>query len=117
MTSTPMDGEGYSPEAEAEPQSPWWHRFLPGRQQAMLQARITALDDAITLYPSSSANYVLRGEAYLKAGQAERAIIDFEIAQRLAQADIMNNRWGLVAQAMQDRARRGLQQARRHVKK
>ncbi len=73
--------------------------------------RLQALSGAIDLYPDSSMNYVLRGELYLSFDEPALAEADFRQALSLAQADYETSRWGLVAQAVQDRARVGLAKA------
>lgn len=80
-------------------------------REAAFAARIRALDDAIALTPDAVSNYVLRGEAYLEAGEHTLARLDFEHALRLAHEQIEQRAWGVVAQVMQDRARHGLKVA------
>ncbi len=73
--------------------------------------RLHDLSNAIDLHPDSPTNYVLRGELYLNVGEAALAEADFRQALSLAQADYGTSRWGVVAQAVQDRARAGLTKA------
>jgi hypothetical protein len=61
--------------------------------------------------PESAASYVSRGEAYLEAGEPDAAAVDFRQALALAEAQFKTETWGIVAQAVRDRALRGLQQA------
>ncbi len=69
------------------------------------------LDQAIESAPDSAANYVLRGELYLKAREYALARRDFQQAYELAAKQFERSDWGLIAQAMQDRALAGLQKA------
>jgi tetratricopeptide (TPR) repeat protein len=115
------------PDAEAvvEPQpetSPWWRRWWrrwKWRILALLgsperrEARLRELDDAITLSPASAANYTLRGELHMQMGQPEPARHDFQRA--LAEAQVESTNWGIVEQALVDRAQRGLAQAERRM--
>jgi tetratricopeptide (TPR) repeat protein len=69
------------------------------------------LDEAIESAPDTAVNYVLRGELYLKAREYALARRDFQRAYELAAAQFERSDWGLIAQAMQDRALTGLQKA------
>lgn len=71
-------------------------------------ARLLELDQAIASYPDAAVNYVLRGEIYLELGQYALAAQDFQQGLTLAVTELENNRWGLVAQTLQDRAQTGL---------
>ena len=70
--------------------------------------RLIALTRAIERHPQSAVNYVARGELYLEIGERERAAEDFRHALALAEAQYAEDDWGLVAQAVQDRAIAGL---------
>jgi hypothetical protein len=70
--------------------------------------RLAALTDAIAANPDSAANYVLRGELFLQHGERELAYADFVKALTLAAAQLESDDWGLVGQAVQDRAEAGL---------
>lgn len=72
-----------------------------------------SLNRAIAENPESPTNYVLRGELALESKAYEQAISDFKKALELASIQIETSDWGIVAQVMQDRAYRGLQEARR----
>lgn len=87
-----------------------WFSGAAGRD-----AQIAALSDAIADAPDAPMNYALRGELLLdnKAYAAARA--DFERALTLAERALRTDRWGLVAQAAQDRAAAGLADALRHL--
>jgi tetratricopeptide (TPR) repeat protein len=63
---------------------------------------------AIRRYPEAPANYILRGELYLKAHMHSEAAADFQRALDLASADYAASAWGLLPQALQDRALHGL---------
>jgi tetratricopeptide (TPR) repeat protein len=68
------------------------------------QQQVTSLTRAIEQYPDAPANYVLRGELYQQAGMIEQAEADFEAAIRLADADYDAYQWGVLSQALRDRA-------------
>ncbi len=72
--------------------------------------RLAALTDAIAANPDSPANYALRGELFLQHGERELAYADFVKALTLASAQLAADDWGLVEQAVQDRAEAGLRQ-------
>ncbi|MEO8612939.1 MAG: hypothetical protein ABI690_33915 [Chloroflexota bacterium] len=73
--------------------------------------RIRQLDSAIEKAVDTPTNYVLRGELYLSAREYALAKRDFQRAQELAAAQFESSDWGLMAQAMEDRAWMGLQKA------
>jgi hypothetical protein len=73
--------------------------------------RIRQLDSAIENAGDTPANYVLRGELYLRLHEYALARRDFQRAQELAAVQFEQSDWGLMAQAMEDRALLGLQKA------
>lgn len=75
-------------------------------------ARLRELSNAIRLHPNAAVNYLLRGESYLRSGQLDQAIEDFLNAIDKAEAEAPQQRWGLQAQAVRDRALYGLRIAR-----
>jgi hypothetical protein len=102
---------------EAKPVEPIWtrlRRILLGGVNRLddvtFMERIRQLDYAIENAPDTPANYVLRGELYLSAGEYALAQADFLRGYDLAVRDFERSDWGLIAQAMQDRAQAGLQQ-------
>lgn len=116
MQVTADDANPAPPESGTSGGSFWgWLRrrlwMTAAEREAAFAARIRALDDAIALTPDAVSNYVLRGEAYLDAGEHTLARLDFEHALRLAEEQIEQRAWGVVAQVMQDRARHGLKVA------
>jgi hypothetical protein len=70
--------------------------------------RLIALSRAIERHPDAAVNYVLRGELFLKMGEHTRAADDFQGALILTDAQLQQDDWGLVAQAVQERALAGL---------
>jgi tetratricopeptide (TPR) repeat protein len=82
---------------------------------ARSEARLLSLNETIERFPEASAGYVLRGEFYFEAGFYELARLDFRKALSLAAQQYATQDWGLVEQAMQDRARAGLERAQRHM--
>ena len=83
------------------------------REKAMV--RLAEFDDAIEAYPKAAANYVYRGEIYLKLGQMELAADDFGLALELATVEFEKRNWGIVAQTIRDRAQQGLKRAQKHL--
>ncbi len=84
-------------------------RPSPEEQAEERARRLRELNVAIELFPNSPSNYVLRGELYLEAGANELAADDFHRALELAVKQVETQLWGVVAQAIQDRAETGLQ--------
>ncbi len=101
----------------------FWQRLLtflaPTRAERteQAQARVRDIDEALEQHPDSAANYVLRGEVYLELADYEQAAADFRRALELAAAQVERDDWGLVAQAVQDRALARLVTARRALGK
>ena len=56
--------------------------------------RMNRLTEAIEIAPDSPANYILRGEMYLKAGLYEGARADFQMAVELASDQYDHSNWG-----------------------
>lgn len=83
--------------------------------QAGRERRLSQLSSAIAEDPDAPANYVLRGELRLKAGDYEGAEADFERALILSRSKVQLSDWGLVAQVMQDRALFGLEAAHKQL--
>lgn len=86
----------------------------PGLDRRRLAA-LDPLDQAIARRPNAATNYVLRGELYWRAGEYELAASDFESAFRLASAQFEADDWGLLSQALRDRAEQGLARAQRKM--
>lgn len=104
-----------APEAEAThpPASPWARlRDLIVGAPDGTGARLAALEESIAADPAEPANYVLRGELYLELGEAALAQADFERGEHLAALLMERSAWGIIAQALVDRARIGLGRAR-----
>jgi tetratricopeptide (TPR) repeat protein len=89
------------------------HWLFPSIEErtAYYRERLDTLDYSIERYPDTPSSYVLRGELYLEAGFYELAAKDFTIALELADQELKTSDWGVVAQAMRDRARSGLERA------
>jgi cytochrome c-type biogenesis protein CcmH/NrfG len=80
------------------------------------QKRVRNLTHSIEINPGNATNYVFRAEVYLEQEAWQLAQADFEKALKVAEKQIETDRWGLVAQTMQDRAFRGLQLAQKRLK-
>lgn len=93
-----------------------WHALTGSSQPQVVEQRLWDLTQAIEAYPEVPSNYVLRGELYLELGEVELAAVDFRKALDLSEDQMERNSWGVVAQAMQDRAQTGLQNANRRIK-
>ncbi len=91
-----------------------WLRGLFWTQDNYSQ-RLAELDWAISSDPEAVMNYVLRGELYNTMGEYELAIADLEWALKLASQRVASEDWGIVAQAVQDRALHGLMHAQRRL--
>ena len=118
-SESPTDYGALPPMLEWQPEPSFWQslrrRLWPSRDERdqEYRERLEELDEAIARHPEAAANYVCRGEIYLENSQPERAAADFERALALAAQEFEERRWGIVAQTLQDRARRGLQVARK----
>ncbi|MBE2184793.1 MAG: hypothetical protein IAE89_15290 [Anaerolineae bacterium] len=77
------------------------------------EAALNDINAAIASYPEAASNYVFRGELLLKIGEFAAAEADFQRGLELAAQQVKAHRWGIVAQAVQDRAYVGLKEARK----
>ncbi len=66
--------------------------------------RLQALTRAIEIHPDAAVNYLLRGELHLELEQWDLAHEDLLNALELAQIQWSEDRWGMTAQAVMDRA-------------
>lgn len=80
-----------------------------------MQQRLQNLSWSIEHQPDSATHLVLRGELYLDCEEYALAAQDFEHALSIASAALQTSAWGVLEQALQDRAQTGLEQAQRHV--
>lgn len=88
-----------------------WLSLSAADRQNRQQARIQSLTRQISRDQASAALYLCRGEHYLEAGDLASAAADFRQALALAEVQFKTEMWGVVAQALRDRAFRGLQNA------
>lgn len=114
VSEAPEDGTADLSEERDKPAQPsLWQRLLrrfSARDDAeSREERLNALNDAIHRFPEAAVNYLLRGEFYLQTRQRHLARADFEQALKFALADLENERWGIAAQSIADRARQHLQ--------
>jgi tetratricopeptide (TPR) repeat protein len=112
----PFDEQGV---VEAPPAEPSFLQrvvniIFGGRSQEVTEQRLHSLSRAIEDAPETPANYVLRGELYLEVGEYELAEADFQRGLELAAAEFETSDWGIMAQAMRDRAEAGLASAQQH---
>lgn len=87
------------------------------RQYTGRERWLRDLNHAIADHPEAPTNYVLRGELALETRDYEQAVADFEKGLELASAQVETSDWGILAQTMQERAYRGLKEARRRLKR
>ena len=80
-----------------------------------LQERLDELSRMIRHYPDEAENYVLRGEIHLQLNGVEYAHDDFQKALEILENRVKTDRWGIIAQVMQDRAFVGLTQAQHRL--
>lgn len=104
-TPAPADDE------DETPQVSWLGGLFGLRRRERLEWRVRQLDRAIAHTPDAPVNYVLRGEVRLKLRQRAEAADDFQTALALADRAFADSDWGLVAQALSDRALMGLRRA------
>ncbi len=82
-----------------------------------LERRLQTLHGSIERHPDAATNYVLRGELYLELGEYELAYEDFSRGLELATAQFERDDWGIVSQAMRDRAEVGLKNTIKHLRR
>ncbi|MBI5666682.1 MAG: hypothetical protein HZC41_01630 [Chloroflexi bacterium] len=92
----------------------WLRRWFNGESADLRAADLTS---GIEQHPETPANYVFRGELLLQTGAYAAAADDFRRALELAAQQVETARWGLVAQAVQDRALAGLERAERRLRR
>jgi hypothetical protein len=66
--------------------------------------RLQALTRSIEIHPDAAINYLLRGELHLELHQWDLAHEDLLNAFELAQMQWSEDRWGIAAQLVMDRA-------------
>lgn len=113
LTDTPENTERVTPEAPAK--TGFWASIWRQLRGKDTEARLAALNHAIAIHPDSPENYVLRGELYLNMHLYELALLDFEFAEQWATNQYAEADWGVLAQALQDRAELGAQRARNRL--
>lgn len=87
----------------------------PQAKIAENEGRLATLSRVIRHHPDVAENYVLRGEVNLALKRYDDAIMDFETALASLTIQVKTDRWGLIAQVMQDRAIMGLETAQQHL--
>ena len=90
--------------------------LIGAKRRERLAARLRRLDRAIAAAPDAPVNYVLRGELRLKLRDRDQAAADFQRALALTDEAFRASDWGLVAQALADRALVGLRRAGYHLR-
>lgn len=96
---------------DTEPQVSWLAGLFGLKRRQRLEWRVRQLDRAIADAPDAPVNYVVRGEVRLKLRRRDEAADDFQTALALADRSFADSDWGLVAQALSDRALMGLRRA------
>ncbi len=109
----PLETAPEIPAFEREQDSLWQRlrALVFGGSDRDLERRLRTLNAAIASTENAPTNYVLRGELYLELGAYALALADFETAEKLATYQFEEHNWGLIAQAMRDRAQAGIAQA------
>ena len=87
----------------------------PAARNREISQRINELNVSIEFAPDSATNYVLRGELFLERKEYHLAQADFQTALNIAEAFDETDGWGLIEQAMQDRAIEGLKKVQRRL--
>ncbi len=100
---------------ERPPRGLWARLVALSSDTAAAADRLSALDAAAAARPDAPANYLLRAELYARLGEDALALADFERAQTLAASGFERNNWGLVSQALRDRAAVGAARARQRL--
>jgi hypothetical protein len=78
--------------------------FAPeGEGLESLPAELSELNLAIEIYPDAAANYAARGDYFRQKREYVLAVDDYRRALALAEAELAQGDWALVAQAIQDR--------------
>lgn len=80
----------------------------PARRERERSRRLRELNVSLEYASDSPTLYVLRGELFLERKEYHLAQADFEMAVTIAEAFDPESGWGLVEQAMRDRALDGL---------
>jgi len=102
--------------AGVSPPRGWLARLRDGlTRTGGADRRLAALDAAVQSNPNAPANYLLRAELYAQLGEDALALADFERAQALADSALAADRWGLINQALRDRAAIGAVEAARRL--
>lgn len=83
--------------------------FSAADRQNQQMERIQSLTRAISRDPACAATVLCRAESYLEADDLRSAAADFRQVLALAEVQFKTETWGVVAQAIRDRAFRGLQ--------
>lgn len=91
----------------------FWRWLRPTSQT--YHYRLVMLERSIDSDPQSPVGYVLRGEVYLAMNEPHKAMLDFKAALERSERQLQTREWGVVAQAMQDRAQAGLKRAQRQA--
>ena len=76
--------------------------------------RFREFSDKIEAMPDSFTYHVLRGELLIERGEYERARADFQVAVELADGVDADEGWGVIEQALRDRAIEGIAWVNRH---
>ncbi len=97
--------------------SSWW-QHIRRRLWRTDADRLHELDDlsqAIERDPDEAVHYVLRAGVHVELKQYQRARQDYKRALTLSETTLADADWGFSAQAIRDKALRGLRQTQRYV--
>lgn len=88
----------------------------PAQRERDRSRRLRELNVSIEYSPDSPTLYVLRGELFLERKEYHLAEADFKTAIDVADEFDPEDGWGLVTQAMRDRALEGLEKVQRRLR-
>ena len=97
--------EAVEAQSRQEPASPLDDFPFPPIDARPVDTRLDELRElnlAIEIYPEAAINYAARGDYFRRKGDRALALDDYRHALALAEAEITQGNWALVAQALQD---------------
>jgi len=117
INAVPIEQTQFGIEEKPKPQTSAWQRILNlFGGSSDVTARLNKLTHAIEDAPEASVNYVLRAELYMHLREYALAQTDFQRGYELADLQFDMADWGLLEQAMRDRALTGLDKVKRRLR-